>query len=110
PAGACDRGPRAPRFWTELTAKMDAGVVRFHVASQRHVLFNPATQEPLTGPDGNWIYDPTYDDVAAVAILYAALHPHDTAQFTECWLKDVNATAAAKRRRLSPRTRRAQGR
>src|SRR5437867_8475761 len=77
PAGARDRGPRTPRFWTKLTAKMDAGVVRFHVASQRHVLFNPATQEPLTGPDGNWIYNPTYNDVAAVAILYGALHSQD---------------------------------
>jgi len=47
PAGARDRRPRAPRFWRELTAKMGAGVVRFHVASRRYVLFNPATQAPL---------------------------------------------------------------
>jgi hypothetical protein len=63
---------------------------------------NPATQEPLTGPDGNWIYDPTYGDVAAVAILYGALHPQDTARFTEYWLKYVKETiAAAKRREVS---------
>ena len=99
PAGARDRRPRAPRFWRELTAKMGAGVVRFHVASRRYVLFNPATQAPLTGPDGNWIYNPTSGDVAAVAILYGALHPQDTAKFTEYWRKFVNETAAAKRRR-----------
>ena len=46
---------------------------------QRYVLFNPATQEPLTDPDGNWIHDPTYGDVAAVAMLFGALNPQ-TAQ------------------------------
>ena len=71
------------------------------IDSRPRVLFNPATQEPLTGPDGNWIYNPTYNDVAAVAILYGALHSQDAAKFTEYWLKYVNETAAAKRRRLA---------
>jgi hypothetical protein len=106
PAGARDRTPRAPRFWNELTAKMGAGVVRFHVATQRYVLFNPATQEPLTDPDGNWIYDPTYGYVAAVAMLFGALHPQDGAKFTDYWEKYVKQSAAAKRREGSRRHRR----
>ena len=83
PAGARDRAPRAPRFWKELTAKMAAGVVRLHAESQRQVLFNPGTEEPLTDLNGSWIYDPTYDQVAAAAILYGGLHPQDSVKFTE---------------------------
>jgi hypothetical protein len=77
--GAVDRTPRARRFRKQLIAKMHTGVVRFDVRPQRYVLFNPATDEPLTGPDGNWIYDPTYGQVAAVAMLYGALYPNNTA-------------------------------
>src|SRR5437867_2850880 len=82
PIRARDRVPRAPRFWKELTAKMDAAVVQFDVESQRYLLVNPVTHEPLIGSDGKSIYDPTYDDVAAVATLYGALHPQDAAKFT----------------------------
>ena len=100
PAGARDRGPRAPRSWRQLVAKMYAGVVRVHVRSQRRVLFNPATQMPLTDSDGNWICDPTNRDVAAAAMLFGALHPSSTAKFADYWLKYVNDIAAAKRRTL----------
>jgi hypothetical protein len=80
---------------------MTAGVVRLHVESRRYVLFNPVTQQPLTNRDGNCLYDPTYNDVAAVAILYGALHPQDTAKFTEYWFRYVNETTAAKRHATS---------